>query len=266
MAKIIEPEIPVLFDKPLLTKKRAFLVSSAVKSKLKATFLDDEGAVWSPPTGTNIKARFAEAVMQDNLAEVDGLSLEPDNTILVDVPETISDVPAIYEFSLGAFDNNTLIHCTDYYIYLEPTIWMKQNYSGIPAYSFVKQSLRDSSIFENELTQQYQFYITDVCKATIDAVARFNRTPPNIPVLRRNTANFPDFHLLLVGISIYLFGNLLEHYRKNSLMYNAAGLQINDNKLNEYSVAYAEAVRAFDQEAMHKKAQANTYRGWRIIG
>ena len=265
MVKIIEPEIPMLFDKPLATKQRAFLVPGGVKAQLEASLLTDQGSIWQIPPTATVKARFVEAVSRDNPTDVTGLT--PGEKIYIDVPTSVGKTPAIYYLSLAALDSeDDVIHLTDYYVYVEPTIWLESANKGLPTLKYLRQALKDSSIFENELTQNYQFSLTDICYAIISAIEIYNRTPPRLCYLNRNTANFPDRSLLTQGASAQLYGLMIEHYRKNSLAYNASGLQINDNKINEYSVAYKEALAEYRQEVTYRKAQVNINRVPRILG
>jgi len=272
MARLITAEIPTLFGNQLLTKRRSFLVSANVSSALSAYLLDENGSALTLSNDEyKFKARFAEAVSKERpTATVEEIEIENDGRLLIDVPSDISITPAIYDLSVAAVnrDNDQIEYITDYFIYLEPTIWLDNESSrrkGPPPYTRLKLLLRDSSLFENELTQNYQFILTDICEAAIDAIELFNMLPPAIDTLAKTTATFPIPKLFMSGIETMLFRNILEHYRKNSLQYVSAGLQINDNKLNEYSAAYMEAFKNYQETVMRLKVQANYARGWGSI-
>lgn len=267
MARIVEAEIPRLFDNYLLTKKRSFLTQAGLDVSLVAYILDENGEPRVLDSNDyDFRARIVEAIDKKPTNEIKSLSMGSDGKILVNLPSSVTKVPAIYDLSVAAINKNTnqIEYVTDYFIYLEPSIWIDEDKrsKGPPPFQRLKTRLRDSSILENELTQNYQFQLTDICEAAITAIEEYNCTPPRILSLHENTATFGDHDTYMDGIEAFLFRNIIEHYRKNSLQYVAAGLQINDNKLNEYTQAYMEAMKRYSERIIQMKAAANYAMGW----
>ncbi len=266
MSLTLQPHIPVLFDQPLLEKRRSFLVPSNVDCQLQCCFLDPNGATKIfDRSRYKFKARFVEGVSRRRpQADVADLDFDGDGFTLLAVPSEISAKPAIYELSLAAVskDTNKIEYVTDYYIYLTPTVWVEENArgKGPPPYDELKIRLKDSSILENELTHHFQFQLTDICVSAICAIEDYNFTPPVVGALNETTETFPH-DLFIDGISVKLFGLMIEHYRKNSLRYVASGVQIDDNKLQEYMAAYQEAYQRFKNTANVLKVQMNYMRG-----
>jgi len=264
----IEPDVPVLFGETLKQKRRSFLCKSGSAVELLIPMLDSNGdainfsqlpylenATW--------KARFVEAVLrQTPSGDATPVVLNSnEGTLTVAVPDTITTTPAVYEFGVGAFNaDDKLLLSNEFYLYVEPSVWASGSSNGasnLPTVDAVRLVLRDSDVLENELLHARQFSLTDIAMAVIQAVHAFNCAPPNIPRLDCSSATYPDYDTFLQGIKTILFEVLLEHYRKNSLPYQAAGITINDNKLNEYTQAYQYYVQQYTQACTRIKVMAN---------
>ena len=155
----------------------------------------------------------------------------------------------------------------DFYLCVQNSAWGNSGGQGPPAIDDIRLSLRDSDPIENELINNYDFDLAEICQAIVRPVLEWNETPP--PMLRYmfNSCTFPFRGLWLTGIHLYLFQIAEEHYRRNHLPYSAGGLNVDDkNRHPLYNQAWKERSQEWKKGIMAQKITLNVNQGWVSIG
>lgn len=235
-----EPVLPQIFGEEIHTRRHAIRIASGASNILSTPLFDEQGNPILIDDNLSFKCRFVEAVKkQIVIEEVSPSAIDPVYYHIVQftIPTSVSSIPGIYIASIGIFDVNVLRETFNIWIYNEPSPWVPApTQCQLPTIDEIRGILRDSSPIENEILNNYQFGLEEICQAAVETVHLWNDTPPFIGDL--DTRNFASRHIFLYGIRHYLFEILLEWYRKNRLPYSAGGVSVDDmNKLQEYIVA-----------------------------
>jgi len=284
------PEVSTMYDTPLLRKKRAIGTKAGQRSYLKLPLLDGTGAAidltqYNIQTGTGsaylmyalnnsqcalpdmtgqacVLTRYSEAVGGTAVLQVTAGVLDaPKGLIMCEIPEGITNVAAVYLAESAIMDTRGVpIYSNECYIYNEPSAWAGSR-GAIPALDEMRLSLRDSDPAENELIENYDFGLPELCYAVTRTAKHWNSQPPFI--FPATTQNFPSPEIMLLGTQLYLFELAEEHYRRNRLPYSAGQTQIDDKAKEEnYNKAYQDRYQRFHTLVMHTKASMNMNRGW----
>ena len=285
------PDVSTMYDTPLLRKKRAIGTKAGQRAYLKMPLLDNTGAAidltdYGIATGTGsdylqyalsnnngylpdltnqarVMARYTEAssggptVVQVTASVIDAAA----GMIMCEIPTTITDVVGVYQADVAIVDKtNTPIYSNECFVYNEASAWGAGR-GTIPALSDMRLSLRDSDPAENELIENYDFGLPELCYAVVRTVRFWNSQPPF--VLGASTISFPNTEVMMLGTQLYLFELAEEHYRRNKLTYSAGQTQLDDkDKEQNYNRAYQDRYQRFRQLVMHNKAAINMGRGW----
>jgi len=268
----IREEIPQFLGQPVYSKKTAFHTKAGMDAPLEAVIRDDNGNPInlgnSGPYGqASLKAYFQEGSQPDWFPDSSDVTIidRDGGRISFSLTDQVKNVPGIYNVLVKIFDkDDKWVDSREYFVYIDPSPDQKQS-TEFPPISRVRLALFDTSPIENELLGQKQFNLTDICIAAIEAVDEWNTSPPFTPRLMVTTNSIWDCCNFITGVKLKLYSMLVEHYRKNSLAYQAAGIAINDSKLQEYSVALAEAQRKYLEEVMRLKYHRNMMNTFRII-
>jgi len=271
MARIQE-EIPQFLGQPVYAKKSAFHARAGMDVEFEATIRDENGNPInlgsSGPYGqATLKAYFKEGSSTSWLDGHKDVSIldRPAGKIAFTLHDDVKNVPGVYDVLVKIINSDDKwVDSREYYIYLDPSPDQSKP-TEFPPLSRVRTELFDTSYIENELLGQKQFNLTDICTAAVAAVDEWNTSAPFVPTLTVTTSTIWDCCNFIVGVKLKLYSMLVEHYRKNSLVYQAAGIAINDSKLQEYSTALAEAQRKYLEEVFRLKYHKNMRNIFRII-
>jgi hypothetical protein len=286
------PEVSTMYDAPLLRKKRAIGTKAGQRAYLKMPLLDNSGAnidltQYNIHTGSGsaylqyalnngvghlpdmtgqprVMARYSEATGGNPIqAQVTAEVLDaPTGLVMCEVPLVVSQVPGVYLGELAIIDpTNTPIYSNECYVYNEGSGW-SANRGILPALDEMRLSLRDNDPAENELIENYDFGLPELCYAVVRTVRFWNSQPPWLQAAS-TCGGIPSSEIMMLGTQLYLFELAEEHYRRNRLPYAAGQTQLDDKAKEEnYNKAYTDRMTRFRQLVMHTKAAMNMNRGW----
>lgn len=146
------------------------------------------------------------------------------------VPPAITAQGGIWllEFSVVDANNGTWFLC-DAFLHIA----RGGSFNGPPTISEMRILLRDYAQ-ENELLDAVDFDATEITFAADMCVAEWNEADP-FDGPKYSTQTFPFRRNWMIGMCGYLFGMASEHYLRNTLPYQAGGLQHDDkNKAGQY--------------------------------
>jgi hypothetical protein len=276
---ILVPIISTTYGESLLRKQRAVKITQTSFSFLDLILRDVDGHAIAltdygvsagetsssssseTSTGT-VKACFREAsLLQPNttftsIVEV----LDPDaGQVKVEIPELLAAFPGVYMAEIGVFDSSDrMLFTNECYILVESSSWGDVTKLGPPRLQDVRMSLRDSDFLENELIDNLDFDLAEMCYAMTRVVNYWNDQPPPILTANFTTNNFPFRDIWIDGIRVFLFQLAEEHYRRNFFTHSAGGTSVDDkNRFREYNAAMKDAFDSFRKKLIHQKVQLN---------
>lgn len=184
----------------------------------------------------------------------------PNGVVQATLPDGLTDLAGVFDLEFG------LINSAGRMVYsVQGGLWVNRGQFGagpsrysVPSLDDLKTQLVDSGAEDNYLTAVVEFDVSQVAAATLLAVRRFNSRPPAVSSLAKNTTNFPDSAQLVDGILGELYMMAANHYRRNALPYQAAGLSVDDkNKDAQYERVGAGLLQKFEAWASTVKKAAN---------
>jgi len=215
---------------------------------------------------TTLEARIREATLrQPSISVADGaIVVDTDNTVQFTLPAAIAAKAGIYIAEIGALDGaGDLMRTNQFYLFNEYSAWADDRRSGPPALDYIRLSTRDNDPVENELINNHDADLAEICAAAVRAVEFWNDTPPILSGYTYCTITFPFREIWLTGIQLFLFQMLEEHYRRNALQYSAGGVSTDDkNRHREYKAAWQERYQSYRNMIMHQKARLNMSAGF----
>lgn len=288
------PDVSTAYDEPLLRKKRAIATRAGLRSFLKLPILDTVGKAVdltqyaiSDNTGSaylqyalnnnvgplldmtgqpRVVTRYSEASGGPALFQVTAGVLDAsEGLVMCEIPTDLTAIAGVYLAEVTILDRtDTPIYSNECYVYNESSAWTTAR-SIMPALDDVRLSLRDNDPAENELIENYDFGLPELCYAVVRTVRFWNNQPPFLG--NTDTRGFPSAEVWLLGTQLFLFELAEEHYRRNRLPYAAGQTQLDDKaKAEEYNKAYMDRMQRFRQLVMHTKASINMSRGWGAFG
>ena len=227
----------------------------------------------SSSTGSNplaqivrrVELRAAEATYTNTSLSwaADAAVVDAANGVVqVVLPAELTALAGVFDVEFGLFDDYTAGRM----VYsVQGGLWVNRGQFGagpsrysVPSLDDLKTQLVDSGPEDNYLTSVVEFDVSQVAAATLLAVRRFNSRPPAIGALVRNTTNFPDSAQLVDGILAELYLMAANHYRRNALPYQAAGVSVDDkNKDAQYERIGTGLLQKFEAWAGAVKKAAN---------
>jgi len=228
-----------------------------------------------------VKVRWREASLIDkNLYQNEAVIFDAEKGIVrVEVPEQIYTKTGIYLVNFGIFepgvdpDTDTdacPVWLYEVYLYVGHSAWHNPQQNpqvGPPTIDDVRLGLRDADPLMNELIDNFDFDLTEICFAAVRTVTFWNNQPPPILGATYSTKNFPFREIWLAGIHHYLFELAEEHYRRNKLQYSAGGVSLDDKaKARDYNQAWKERFQKFRSLVMHQKASINMSKCFSAFG
>jgi len=293
---ILIPEISEAFDEQLLTKKRACkaregttvylrmimrdrdgngvnLSSYGISGSAGLEMLDSSSSSSASPTYGHVMVRFREASMKiPTTYQIQAAVLSAaDGIIMCVVPSQVMTQPGIWFAEAGAINSDgELLFTDEVYIYMEHSAWTccgDSTYNGPPLVDDMRLALRDNSPYENELLENYDFGVVEICHAAIRTVNFWNEQPPIMNAANYSTFTFPFREIWTAGTKLFLFQMAEEHYRRNHFKHSAGGTTTDDkNRHREYNSAWKDEYAQFKKMVMHQKAQMNAQRGFGTFG
>lgn len=253
------------FGDALLTKKRGFAVKQGVIENYVFNMqgyngenLDIGNIEAEFGIVAQVETKFLEASLsEDFLVQDTGTILDKSTgKITFKLPEDVIKEAGVYlgEVAIKDEKDNTYA-INEVYIYVEPSHQTKK-VRFTPLINDIRLSLRDSSLFENELLGNYEYDVAEISYAVTRVVRFWNELPP--PVAFFSTRNFPFTNLWLTGTQLYLFDLIQEHYRRNQFPYSAGGFSVDDrNKFQLYRIAWTDKMAVFTEEIKKLKRRLN---------
>jgi len=297
---ILIPEISEAFDEQLLAKKRACKAREGTTVYLRMIMRDRAGvgadlqrygiqgsvglealdsssssSSATTPSYGHVKVRFREAALVVSTTyEMDAAVLSAgDGIIMCAVPSQVMQQKGIWFAEAGAFNaDGDLLFTDEIYIYMEHSAWTTTGsgtINGPPLIDDIRLAMRDNSPYENELLEDYDFGVVEICHAAIRTINFWNEQPPIITNARYSTFTMPFREIWTAGIKLFLFQMAEEHYRRNHFKHSAGGTMTDDkNRHREYNSAWKEQFQQFRRMVMHQKATINARNaysgfGWR---
>lgn len=288
------PDVSTAYGTSLLRKKRAINTRAGQRSYLKLQLLDSTGqpidlTQYNIPDNrgsdylqyalsgnagplsdlTNMEhvaARYTETAVGGMIAQVTAGVLDaPTGLVMCEVPTDITSAAGIYLGEIAILDKSgTPIFSNECYVYNEPSAWAAGGRS-MPALDELRLSMRDNDPAENELINNFDFGLPELCYAAVRTVRYWNDQPP--PVGQSDTRQGIKHEIWMLGTQLFLFEMAEEHYRRNRLPYQAGQTQVDDKAKEEnYNKAYQDRMQRFRQLVMHEKARINMSRGWSSMG
>ena len=289
------PDVSTAYDTPLLRKKRAVGIRAGLRSYLKLPLLDGTGAPidltqYGITDGTG--AAYLQYALNGNVGPLPSMTGIPQvvtiyreascgagatlqvvadvidasaGLCMCEIPLIVSNKPGIYLAELGILDNTgTPLYSNEVYVYNESSAFGGTRVAMPPALDDVRLSLRDNDPSENELIENYDFGLPELCYAAIRVVRFWNNTPPLIAPV--STQSLTNSEIWMLGTQLFLFELAEEHYRRNRLPYAAGQTQLDDKAKEEnYNKAYQDRYQRFRQLVMHTKAAINLGRGFNSL-
>lgn len=288
---ILTPETSSAFDEQLLTKKRACRAREGTTIYLRMVMRDRNGngvdlrqygiqssgslealesssssssSSSTPPDYGHVKIRFREGALVISTAyEMDAVVLSAANgVVMCAIPSQVTTQNGIWFAEAGAINSDgDLLFTDEVYIYMEYSAWTTTasgSVHGPPLIDDIRLAMRDNSPYENELLEDYDFGVVEICHAAIRTINFWNEQPPIIAVARYSTFTFPFREIWTAGIKLWLFQMAEEHYRRNHFKHSASGTMTDDkNRHREYNSAWKEQFQQFRRMVMHQKAAIN---------
>ena len=258
-------EIPVLFGTQLLEKRPAVHYQQGTEDEIEITIRDAEGNELNL-NNSEVIVRFADGVTPSYLeAEIEISS--PTNPLIFTPPETVLQQAGVWIGAAGIKQDEKIKYIYNFWIYNEPSLWATSAYinNTLPQIDELRTYLRDSSAFENELFEKYQYFLTDICEAIINTIKFWNNTPPYTHARNSRTFNYP--HILKLGIEIYLMESLLEWARKNRLVFQGGTLAVDDlARFDRYEQIVPAKKQELIESIIRAKATESISRSFRRIG
>jgi len=292
---ILVPEISEAFDEQLLSKKRACRAREGTYKYLRMTIRDKYGngvdltryGILADTSGSSessqsassqsqfgsVKVRFREAALVISTTyEVDAeISSYNDGVILCTMPRQVMTQSGIWFAEAGVLNaSDELLFTDETYIYIEHSAWTDAPSGlvhGPPAIDDIRLAMRDNSPYENELLEEYDYGIVEICHAAIRTINFWNEQPPLISNARYSTFSFPFREIWTLGTKLFLFQMAEEHYRRNHFRHSAGGVTVDDkNRHAEYNAAWKEELAQFRRLVMHTKARINASNAFGALG
>ena len=267
---MLKRDVPITshFGDPLATRKRGLAVKQKTVEEYHLAILDRDGAAVNlEDLENNVKeplevhtsfreASFLENVVLDDVATIVN---KADGLVKFKLPSEVRNNAAIYLGEVGvrsaSLAEREFYVINEFYVYVEPSNWSDVLVTTIPL-AELRMSIRDSSLFENELLGNYEYDVAELSYAAARTVRYWNEIPP--PVARFTTRAFPFTNLWITGTQLFLFDLIQEYYRRNQFPYSAGGLSVDDrNKFQLYRVAWADKMQQFTQDLQMLKARLN---------
>lgn len=283
------PEISAAFDEQLLSKKRACRLRENQRATLQINMRDKLGnnldltgygfasssssSSSSASDDGTIKVRFREAsLVCPTVYEIGATVLSAEQGLIsCDIPTQVMDRFGIWFAEAGALNaDDDLLFTDEVYLYIEHSAWSSRPSSAVhgpPSIDDIRLAMRDNSPYENELIENYEYGVVEICHAAIRAINFWNEQPPIIAVARYSTFTFPFREIWTRGIKLFLFNMAEEHYRRNHFRHNAGGVSSDDkDRHREYNQAWKEEFSTYRQMVMHQKARINASQGFGSLG
>jgi hypothetical protein len=184
---------------------------------------------------------------------------------MCEIPTSVTGSQGVYLAELAIIDNTeTPFYSNEVYVYVGNSAWGAK-FSQMPTLDEVRLSLRDNDPQENELIENYDFGLPELCYAITRTIKFWNAQPPLIAAT--NTTGGLDPEVWLTGTHLYLFELAEEHYRRNRLPYQAGQTNLDDKaRSEEYNKAYQDRAERFRKMVIHRKVAMNMARGWSAFG
>lgn len=195
--------------------------------------------------------------------------------VQVDLPRRQTLLPGVYFAEMAAVATNDageeyVLFSNIFYVVVEQGLWAKRPRNltalGPPTIAEVRLHLRDSSPEESFLLDNVMFDDAEIAQAIILPVQYWNEIPPPLGK-HATTHNFPFRYHWLIGITGHLFLIAAEHFRRNTLQYDAGGVRIDDmNKEQPYEAAAQRRLEEYRAFVRAKKAEINLAAAWGEVG
>jgi hypothetical protein len=284
---VLVPETATEFEESLLSKKRGCRARENTTVTIQMTMRNKDGnaidltqhniggssssSSSSVTEQGSVQIRFREGslVVSTTYAVTATVLSATAGLVSCTVPSEVTALPGVWLVEAGALDaDDNLLFTDEAYIYVEHSAWTTTpGTKGPPTIDDVRLSLRDSSPFENELIDDYDFDIAEIASAAIRAVQFWNEQPPPVPNAVFSTHSFPFREIWLQGIQLFLFQAAEEHYRRNHFKHSAGGVVTDDkNRHNEYNSAWKERMATFRNLVIHNKARINASNAYGSFG
>jgi len=257
-------EIPVLFGKELVQRRPAIPYQQGLKEDVEVVIRDSEGEPIDLE-GKTVELRFADGVTP-SVSEHKLDIQNPSNPLIFTPPDGVRNVAGVWSTSAGILENEELKHIYNFWIYVEPSPWAPPGWENqtLPQIDELRSYLRDSSSFENELWEKYQYFLSDICEAIILTVKLWNSTPPYHHL--RNTRSFNYPYILKLGLEIYLMESLLEWARKNRLPFQGTVAVDDLGRFDRYEQLIPMKKQELFEQIIRAKAIESVSRSFRRVG
>ena len=246
------PDVATAYGTPLLLKKRAIGIRAGQRAYLKMPLIDHSGQpidlaqygiadgvgndylqyamngnVGSLSDMTNrayVATRYTEAARGSPAYQVTAAVLDASaGLVMCELPTALTASAGIYLAELAILQRDgTPIFSNECYVYNERSAWSTGS-SGMPALDELRLSLRDNDPAENELINNFDFGLPELCYAITRTIRYWNDQPP--PVGSTSTIGGISHETWLLGTQLFLFEMAEEHYRRNRLPYQAGQTQ-----------------------------------------
>ena len=267
---VIQVQQATSYKETIPFRRRAIKAKQGMVTTVEFQLLNSAGLPLdlSDESYDHVSARVREAVCMTGTGNDITATIVTDKTtgnVSFDVPTTVLQYPGVYLVDVGVINaDGFLLESNDFYLYVENSAWGQP--SNMPQLDDIRLSLRDSDPAENELINNWDFDLAEICHAAVRSVLDWNETPPDLANARFNTLSFPFKHIWLYGIHTYLFFVAEEHYRRNHLPYSAGGVNIDDkNRHQLYGQAAMMRQKDWNHMLLRQKVSMNMNRGFRTI-
>lgn len=286
---VITADIPELYNCPILTRIKAFVVPQGGVPVLEHVFrdpktgnpidlsdlIDDlDTSESSSESGSNaIKVRIREPMgrsapsPRDPIFELTGTARDvAAGTVRATLEAEITAIAGIYEmvWAIVNSDGQTLLIdrsllSVERSLFTPNTLALRKNL-GPPSLQELRMLMMDSSRNENLLLDDVEFGNEQLLLAITKPVEYWNEQPPNLK-RRYTTRDFPLRNAWVNGILGQLYIMAAAHYRRNLLKHSAAGTAINDkDKEREYRAEGLRLWQEYQQFVSLKKVELNLYK------
>ena len=239
---IIVAATPTLHGRPLLARTKTFVLEAGQEAVLEHVMQDRQGNPIALSDcligGATVRFRLSEALTTGpDWQTAPGFTAvivdASQGRVQVTLPGTATTRAGVYfgEFAFvvpGAGTSRRMVFSNIVYVVINRGLWGETAIGdvGPPSVAEIRLHLRDTSPEESFLLDAIAFTDDEIAAAIIRPVEQWNATPPPGP--RFTTTNFPYRYYWLEAICANLFLLAEERYRRNSLQYAAAGVQVND--------------------------------------
>jgi len=261
----IKAEIPTLFGKELLTRRPAIPYQQGLKEAVEITLRDLEGNPISTD-GKTITIRFADGVTPTyQEAELD--IENPANPLIFEPPDPVRNNAGVWVAAAGLKEGDDLKYIYNFWIYVEPSLWVNDSQAmnqTLPQIDELRSYLRDSSSFENELWEKYQYFLSDICEAIVQTVKFWNSVPPYHHTRNTRTFNYP--YILKLGTEVHLMESLLEWARKNRLPFQGTVAVDDIARFDRFEQLLPMKKQELIEQILRAKAIESVFRSFRRVG